>query len=542
MPENQLRCAIYTRKSTEGTHNSKMTSCESQRQACEQWAAKRPDLFVLPMRYDDLGYSGGNTERPAYQKLLADIHLGSLDAVIVYDFDRLSRSTRDFPIIQELLNDKGIKTFSVTENYDGMSESYRELLLGIKMQIAQFQRTDAAARVKQKLTAMAEKGMHVSGSPVIGYNIVNKGWVSNPGEAQQALDQFLIYIKTKSLSATVREMNARGYRTKQWTTPKGIVKGGRLYSKSTLHYNLRNPVYIGMMRYDGKIYQGKQPGIIPKEVFDEAQGILESNNERHDSLLQGNSDLWLKGKLTCAICGSSMTPTWTTGKGDRKYFYYECTKSRTLGKNLCPVRRVPAAGIHQALLDRMNFLGDHPPLVRECLKAAQKEIEGNLSGFETELERVRRELTKVERQGQRLAESIAEGIIGKDSSFIRQKLDEIERRKNELLAQKAKLESEAKAQAAPLPAFTDFQSTLSQFSTVMTAVTINERKELADLLIRQVSYDEANATITASLYALPELPDVTFQAGFRKASKSAERVGFEPTEALTPREFSRLVP
>lgn len=536
-----LRAVIYTRKSTEGTHDAQMTSCESQRQACEQWAAEKKKFLVLPTRYDDFGYSGGNTDRPAYQKLLTDIHAGGIDAVIVYDIDRLTRSTIDFPIIRELLREKGIQTLSVTENYDGMAEHYKNFMLGIKMNMAEFQRMDASARVKQKLYLMAEKGMRVGGSPVLGYDIVNKTWVVNKAEAKQAVELFQTYRKTQSLSATTRAMNARGSVTKPWTTAKGVVKGGKAYSKSTVHYLLRHPVYVGMIRYGGKVSKGQHQGIIAPELFAEVQKILASNGEGHDSLHRGKAELWLKGKLHCACCGSAMTPTWSVSKG-KMYPYYECTKSRSLGKELCPVRRVPAEEIHKAILDRLSFLGRHAPLIKNCLDEAAKIAARAGTTFETELKRVDRELFQVEKKGQNLAEAIAQGAWARDNAFVQKKLEEVTDKRMELTAIKTKLEHDDASRSTPLPRFSDVQTTLRQFPEAMVSLKPESRKALADLLIDEVIYDEARGTMTTTIFPLPKLPGASLPAGFRKASKTSERVGFEPTDAVTRRQFSRLVP
>ncbi len=541
-PESKiLRAIIYTRKSTEGTHDAQMTSCESQRQACEQWAAEKKNISVLPTRYDDFGYSGGNTDRPAYQKILTDIRAGGIDAVIVYDIDRLSRSTLDFPIMREFLREKGIQMLSVTENYDGMAEHYKNFMLGIKMNMAEFQRMDASARVKQKLYLMAEKGMRVGGSPVLGYDIVNKTWVVNKAEAKQAVELFQTYRKTQSLSATTRAMNAKGSVTKPWTTAKGVVKGGKAYSKSTVHYLLRHPVYVGMIRYGGKVSKGQHQGIIAPELFAEVQKILSFNGEGHDSVHSGKAELWLKGKLHCAVCDSAMTPTWSRSKG-KEYAYYECVKSRSLGKDLCPVRRVPAEEMHRTILNRLSFLGRHAPLIKNCMdKAAKKATTAEIS-FETELKRVDRELFQVEKKGQNLAEAIAQGAWAKDNAFVQKKLEEVTDKRMELTAAKTKLEHDSSSRSTPLPKFADVQTTLRQFPEAMVSLPPEARKAFADLLIDEVVYDEAHGTVTTTVFPLFELPGAALPAGFRKASKSAERVGFEPTEAVTPRQFSRLVP
>lgn len=534
------RCAIYTRKSTEGIHDTKLSSCESQRQACEQWAQGKPGFVVLPTLYDDLGYSGGNTDRPAFQRLLQDIARGELNAVVVYDFDRLSRSTKDFPIIQEELRKRSIKTYSVTENYDGMAQHYGDLMLSLKMSIAQFQRMDAAARVRQKLSAMAERGMRFGGSPIVGYDIVDKAWVVNEAERQQALDQFIIYLKTRSISATVHALNAKGYIGKKWFTRHKEWRGGKPYTKSTLNNLLHNPVYVGLIRFEDKTYPGKHEAIVPRALFDEVQELMAENNEAHGSLMTGQADLWLKGKIRCAVCNSTMTPTWTVSKGKR-YSYYECHKARALGKALCPIRRVAAEKIHEAVLARLEHLGQHPPLVQRCLAEAAKLSDAGQTSFETELERTRRDLGKVEQEGQHLAEAIADGGL-KANPFIQKRLEDAAARQGQLAALVAKLECDISANKTALPRFEEFQATLARFSEAMLTFKAEERKELADLLIREVVYDEPNQSVTTTLYPLPELPGGSTPTGFRKASKMAEGEGFEPSRDLHPWQFSRLLP
>ncbi len=538
MEKKLVRCAIYTRKSTEGAHDAKLTSCESQRDACIQWATQRKDFIILPTLYDDLGYSGGNTNRPAFQKLLVDINKGGIDAVLVYDFDRLSRSVKDFPVITSVLRERGVKTYSVTENYDGMAQHYGDLMLNLKVSIAEFQRMDAAARVTQKLTFMAEQGLRVGGSPIIGYDIVDKAWVPNESEKRQALDQFEIYLKTHSLMSTARALNGKGYRTKKWLTPKKVWRGGQPYSKNTLHRLLRNPVYIGMIRYAGKLHPGKHPSIIPREIYDAVQALLTANGEGHDSLMNGSSDLWLKGKIRCAVCGSSMTPSWAYSKGKR-YEYYECTKARNLGKDICPVRRVPAGPIHQVILDRITFLGAHPPLVKAFLKDIEEQTDENQMTFETEIKRVSRELTKLEYEGKNMAEAMAQGTALRGISFIEKKLQDIEERKKELSEAKARLEHQAATQSTRLPSSDELISSLKRFPESMMSLEVNARKELADLLLREVVYNEPNGNVTMTLYPLPELQELTLRTPFRKVSQSAEGRGFEPLRAVRPYTLSR---
>ena len=560
----EVRCAIYTRKSVEDKDDVRFTSPQAQRKSCEELIAehaKRGENWMTcpELYYEDYGKSGGNMNRPELQRLIADIKKKLVDAVVLYSLDRLNRNVKDFTELQELFLAYGVSYYSVMERHEGTAPFEREFIDNIMMSVAQRQRKEAAVKVKDKLTRMAEEGMRVCGSPVIGYDIVDKAWVPNESETQQAQDIFNFYIKTKSISATVRALNAKGYRTKQWTTPKKLVFGGKPYSKSTVHHLLRNPVYIGKIRYAGNIYKGKHEPIISTDIFEKAQDIMTQNGASCDSLTRGEADLWLKGKLHCATCGSAMTPSWATSKGKR-FCYYECTKARSLGKELCPVRRISAEIIHKVILKRLEFLGEHLSLLRDCYEELEKNASNNKTAFEAELTRVNRKLVQVKNKGDNLADYIAQGSARENSFIIQEKIQALEERQRDLVQLKTELQQKISSSPQVI-SYKELQRILAHFPIVIAQATPNERKELADLLIREVNYDEAKEKIVLSIYPLIELPEQSFEIDcgvrinkavtrrsqegkplFRKASNSTERVGFEPTRGVNPYRFSRPAP
>lgn len=352
MSEEKIRrIAVYTRKSVEDAHDARLTSPQAQKQACCDFIAgadKRDESWVFSedRYFEDYAQSGGTLNRPAIQKLIADIKRGLIDGVVVYSLDRLSRSVKDFTELQTIFLSYGVSYYSVTERHEGTVPYEREFIETILMTVAQRQRKESAARVKQKLGIMAERGMRTGGNPIVGYDIKDKAWVPNKEEARQALDQFLIYKKEKSLSVAARKLNAMGYRIKEWVVvhgkSRGKKKGGGVYVKNTLSRLLQNPVYVGMIRQNGKLYQGQHLGIVPRDLFDDVQGLLRENGENRNSISRDKHDFWLKKLLVCANCGGKMTMNFGRGKNGKRFDYYRCVLEIRLGKEGCSVGQRPS--------------------------------------------------------------------------------------------------------------------------------------------------------------------------------------------------------
>ena len=267
------RCAIYTRKSSEEGLDQEFNSIDAQREAAEAFIASQraEGLTALPDRYDDGGFTGGNMERPALDRLLRDINLGKIDCVVVYKVDRLSRSLMDFARIMQTFETHNVSFVSVTQQFN-TTHSMGRLTLNILLSFAQFEREIIGERIRDKLAAQARKGKWTGGVPVLGYDVDRTGpsphLVVNPKEAAHVRGIFKMYVEEASLLPVVKELAIRGWTNKRRVTKKGQELGGRPFDKSTLHQLLTNPIYTGKMRYKDELHPGEHEAIIDQGLFD----------------------------------------------------------------------------------------------------------------------------------------------------------------------------------------------------------------------------------------------------------------------------------
>lgn len=241
--KNQIRCAIYTRKSTEEGLQQEFNSLDAQRESSEAFIKSQAQegWICLEGRYDDGGYSGGNTDRPALQRLLKEIEAGNIDCVVVYKVDRLSRSLLDFAKMMEVFERNKISFVSVTQQFN-TTHSMGRLTLNILLSFAQFEREIISERTRDKIAATRRKGKWTGGHPLLGFDIDPRGskLVVNELEAIQIRKIFELYLEHRSLIAALREVDERGWKTKVWTTKAGRRKGGRPFNKAVLHHHLTN--------------------------------------------------------------------------------------------------------------------------------------------------------------------------------------------------------------------------------------------------------------------------------------------------------------
>ena len=354
-----LRCAIYTRKSTEEGLEQEYNTLDAQRDSGENYIAsmKGEGWVCLPTRYDDGGYTGGNMDRPALKRLLADIEAGHVDCIIVYKVDRLSRSLIDFARIMEVLERNHISFVSVTQQFN-TSTSMGRLMLNVLLSFAQFEREIISERTRDKIAAARRKGKWIGGRPVLGYDVVPGGGkvTVNEEEAAQVRQIFELYLQQGSLIPTIRELDSRGWRTKRWTTRKGHSRGGETFTKESLYRLLTNIAYIGKVRFHQEVYPAEHMPIVNEVVWHRVQEALRRNGRNGGRLVRNKYGALLKGLLRCKPCDSAMTHTYTA-KGNRRYRYYVCLNAQKRGWENCPTKSVPAAEIERYVVDRIRAVG-----------------------------------------------------------------------------------------------------------------------------------------------------------------------------------------
>src|SRR5437879_4515481 len=319
-----IRCAIYTRKSTEVGLEQDFNSLDAQREACLAYiqSQRHEGWKCLPQRYDDGGFTGGHMDRPALKRLLADDEAGRIDCVVTYKSDRLSRSLLDFARIIGIFEKHHVSFVSITQQFNSATSMGR-LVLNVLLSFAQFEREIISERTRDKIAATRRKGKWSGGFPVLGYDVDKEvlRLVVNPKEAARVRAIFDLYLKHQGLLPVVRELERRGLRTKAWVTRKGRKMGGKLFTKTNLHKLLTNATYAGKLRYKTELHNGEHPAIVDPLKWQKVQELLHGNHHGGAPLTRNGSGAILKGLLHCRPCGCAMTPTHAT-KGGKRYRYY----------------------------------------------------------------------------------------------------------------------------------------------------------------------------------------------------------------------------
>ena len=332
----RLRCAIYTRKSTEEGLDQEFNSLDAQREACAAFIASQVGLGWKPApdRYDDAGFSGGSMERPALKRLLEDIRDEKIDVVVVYKIDRLTRSLTDFSKIVEVFDQAGVSFVSVTQQFN-TTTSMGRLTLNVLLSFAQFEREVTAERIRDKIAASKKKGMWMGGVVPLGYRVMNRKLVVHMGEAQTVRWLFERYLQLKSVRALVEEAASHRHAGRTTVGKDGSSVTTRPFGRGNLYHLLSNVIYVGSIRHKDRIYEGEHEAIIDRQTFDEVQRLLKAQTpDRKSSSNQEDSHL-LTGILY-DDAGEKLRAVHANKKGVR-YRYY-------VSKNLVEGRKKDAAG------------------------------------------------------------------------------------------------------------------------------------------------------------------------------------------------------
>ena len=351
-----IRCAIYTRKSTEEGLDQDFNSLHAQREAAEAYIQSQKHLgfTLVPTRYDDGGFTGGNLDRPALQQLLEDVDARRVDCIIVYKVDRLSRSLLDFARLVDRFDQRSVSFVSVTQQFN-TTTSLGRLTLNILLSFAQFEREIIGERTRDKMSAARRKGKWVGGTPVLGYDVDPAGGrlIVNEKEAKKVSDIFGLFVKHHSLSAVVEELARRRWKTKSRTSQNGSSHAGRPFAKTSLRRLLTNAVYAGNVEHRGEIYAGEHQSIIEMSIWQEVNTELRSGRRTETGAIREPQNALLAGLLVCKSCQRPMVPTYTAKPG-RRYRYYVCRTARQNGWSSCPTKSVPARMIEDAVLDQFR--------------------------------------------------------------------------------------------------------------------------------------------------------------------------------------------
>jgi site-specific DNA recombinase len=377
----RLRCAVYTRKSTEEGLDMEFNSLDAQREACEAYVAsqKAEGWTLVPDYYDDGGFSGGTLARPALKRLVADVEAGRVDIIVVYKIDRLSRSLMDFAKLVEVFDRKGVTFVSVTQSFN-TTTSMGRLTLNILLSFAQFEREVIGERIRDKFAASRKKGMWMGGWAPLGYDVKNRKLVINETEAAVVRRIFERFAKGSSVTTIAKDLIAENFRNKYGQT----LDKGRIYKL------LNNRVYVGDALHKGTAYPGEHEAIIPPRLWETVHAILSEAPRLRANRNRAQTPALLKG-LIFGPDGRAMSPTHTR-RGDKLYRYYVSQSlirgpsmpARGAGDAINPdtigsadrsvVRRVPAAEIERAVVDQLRILLQSPELVVATWREARSDL------------------------------------------------------------------------------------------------------------------------------------------------------------------------
>ncbi len=368
----RMRCAVYTRKSTEEGLDQEYNSIDAQRDAGHAYIASQRNegWIAVSDDYDDPAYSGGNMERPALQRLLADIEAGKIDVVIIYKIDRLTRSLADFSRMVEVFEQHKVSFVSVTQNFN-TTTSMGRLMLNILLSFAQFEREVTGERIRDKITASKKKGLWMGGIPPLGYDVENRRLVLNEREAKIIRHIFQRFVELGSSTMLVKELRLDGVTSKCWTTREGKIREGKLVDKSLIYKLFNNRTYLGELRHKEQWYPAEHSSIIDLELWDKVHAILATNGRVRGNVTRAKVTYLLKG-IVFGNDGRALSPWHTTKKNGRRYRYYIPQRDAKEHAGASGLPRLPAAELESAVLDQLRAILRAPDLLREVLPQAVK--------------------------------------------------------------------------------------------------------------------------------------------------------------------------
>ena len=496
-----LRCAIYTRKSTEDGLEQEYNSLDAQRDAGEAYIAsqKSEGWVCLPDRYDDGGFTGGNMERPALKRLLGDIENGKVDCIVVYKVDRLSRSLIDFSKIMDVLERQSVSFVSVTQQFN-TSSSMGRLMLNVLLSFAQFEREMISERTRDKIAATRRKGKWSGGMPMLGYDVDARGGRLhvNDDEAACVREIFELYLNRLSLIEVVKELDARGWMTKRWTTRKGHERGGKPFNKNSLFKLLANRIYLGKITYKDEVYDGEHSAIVDEEIFERAQRLLKRNGRSGAPYVRNRFGAVLKGLVRCVPCECGMVPTHatktTSSGGNKRYRYYVCQNAQSRGWHNCPSPSVPAPELERFVVDQVKAIGKDTNLLAETLDESRRQREEAIGKLETEKRTLERELHRHNAELRELAaKGKTNGVTTDRMADVQDRIKLAEQRTTEVREQIVALSRE-------LVDAREVGEACSLFDPLWDTLTAREQARILHLLIERIDYDGVNGTVSITFH------------------------------------------
>ncbi|HEY6375651.1 MAG TPA: recombinase family protein [Edaphobacter sp.] len=364
----RVRCAVYTRKSSEEGLEQSFNSLDAQREACEAYilSQRHEGWHVVSTRYDDGGFSGGNIERPGLKRLLDDIGAKRVDTVVVYKVDRLTRSLADFAKIVEQFDKQGVSFVSVTQQFN-TTTSMGRLTLNVLLSFAQFEREVTGERIRDKIAASKRKGMWMGGVVPLGYDLEDRHLVANPEEANRVTEIFQRYLAEGCVSKLQIYLEKKNIRSKKRLSKTGNASGDNAFSRGALYSMLQNRIYLGEITHKGTSFPGQHPAIIDPDLWDSVQAQFKANLQAERKRPRATSTSLLTG-LLYDDAGNRFTPSHATKKGRRYRYYVSQTLVKGKSKSHAGPGRIPAEQIEELVLSQLATLLQSAPRILDLLQ------------------------------------------------------------------------------------------------------------------------------------------------------------------------------
>jgi site-specific DNA recombinase len=499
----RLRCAIYTRKSiTRGldkeenslTRQYDYCKAEILRNAHEGWE-------LVDKEYSDGGYSGTDTERPAFQELMADIEAGLVDAVVVYKVDRLSRSLLDFAQIIDVFKQNNCAFVSVTQKFS-TADSVGQLVLNVLMSFAEFESKMISDRTKDSIAIARKNGRWTGGHTPYGYRSVDGKLVPDPETASTARFVFLRYEDLRSACIVARELNEAAVRRPR----RGDDDDPRLWDKNDVLRMLANPVYAGLIRCDDGLVDGEHEAIVHRDAFERVQAIIARQRPR-SSPAPRNAEYLLRGLLRCGGCGAAMTGASSESKGTT-YRYYRCSTRDKRGRDACPVRQIPAARAEEAVVAQIGQLAADAPLLEVVTGFCGARLDEAVAALEAQRGELTQQIDDVSARSSRLS-AAAGPLSAEDQASLVSSAAELD-------AARARLQEidQTLTHAATVRSKTGWIVELvHDFESVWAALTPENRARTVRALVRQVTVDASGTAQIEFVAGDAPLPDALTATG-----------------------------
>ena len=491
-----VRCAIYTRKSTDEGLDRDFNSLDNQREAAEAFIAsqRHEGWNALPERYDDGGFSGATMERPALKRLLADVEAIRVDCVVVYKLDRLSRSMRDYLNLLAFFDHHDVGVVSVTQQFNTKTPMGRMLLKQLLL-FAEFERDEGAERTRDKMHAARRRGKWTGGTLILGYDTTPEGGrlVVNKDEAEKVRAIFALFVENTSLIGVTTELNRRGWRRKSWVTKDGKRREGGEWNRLNLRTLLTNPLYVGMQKLGDETFQGEHPAIVSKALYQRVQRCLDGNQRNHRIPERNRHGALLRGLLTCAACGNSM-PHAPTSKGGKLYRYYRCQSAIRKGAAACSTKPLNAEKVERVVVDQIRRIGADHALQRATFEQAIAQVGAERRGLRAEAKRLERDLDAARADVERLVATLSR-TTGPAADAVRAELERAQATVATLDARFAEVRARETSLAAMHVDEADVARALHDFDELWSVLLTPEKERVLGLLIAGIRYDGATGKL-----------------------------------------------